>query len=108
MSRNINIEIGKRIIEVRKNMNMKQSEFASLCGISRQSLCNIERGKNSLTMETLITICNATRISADYIVLNKTANNNLAYHKRIESKFSEYSEEELKSTFKIIHDIINC
>lgn len=71
MNTNVNKEIGKRIIEIRSNMNMKQSEFAKFCGISRQTLCNIELGKNSLTIKILIDICNLTGTSADYIVLNK-------------------------------------
>lgn len=102
-----NSEIGKRIIEIRTNMNMKQSEFATLCSISRQMLCNIEQGKNSLTIDTLTSICNATGISADYIVLNKS-NNDFSYNKKIENKLSKYSEEELKHAVEIIKDITNC
>ncbi|MCL2354452.1 MAG: helix-turn-helix domain-containing protein [Oscillospiraceae bacterium] len=77
-----------------------------LYGISRQMLCNIELGKNSVSINTLINICNVSGLSADYIVLNKTDDS--SYLEKIQNKFSKYSEEELEKAIRIMKDITNC
>ena len=108
MGKNINLEIGKRIIKIREDMNLSQTKFALLCNMSKQSLCNVEHGKNGITVDILVNICNATGITADYIVLNKTDKNKPTYHKKLENKLLQYPENKLKDAFKIINDITNC
>jgi len=108
MKKDINCEIGQRIKDIRKNVNMNQEEMASFCNITKQALCHIENGKNSLTIENLITICNIMGVSADYILFNKVDNNQSAQYKRIEQIFSKYPKEELNRVLKIINEIIAC
>ncbi|MCL2859187.1 MAG: helix-turn-helix domain-containing protein [Oscillospiraceae bacterium] len=105
MRKDINIEIGNRIVQIRKDMNLSQTNFATLCDMSKQSLCNIEHGKNGITIDMLVNICNATGISTDYIILNKIDQNTPPYYKKIENKLLKYSEKKLKNVFKIINDI---
>ena len=46
-------EIGKRIKEIRENMNMTKESFAKLLGISGQYLGVVEHGKSYLSIEKI-------------------------------------------------------
>lgn len=67
-------EIGKRIKNIRENMNMTKEEFARCLGISGQYLGIIERGGSCLSIEKLKTLCDLTNLSADYILFGKDKN----------------------------------
>ncbi len=43
------IGLGKRLKEFRIQKEMKQSDFADVCGIERNSISKIENGKRGLT-----------------------------------------------------------
>lgn len=72
-------EIGNRIKNIRKQMNLSKDEFAKNIGISGQFLGMIENGKNFLSIEKLKNLCEFTNLSADYILFGKdnTSTNNL-------------------------------
>ncbi len=50
-------EIGRRIAEARKSAEKSQAEVAQEAGISRASLVNIEQGRQSVYIHTLLAIC---------------------------------------------------
>ena len=56
-------QLGKRIAELRKQMNISQEELAEKLNISQKSLSKIETGKNFLTAVTLEKILVAFDIS---------------------------------------------
>lgn len=64
-------EIGKRILEIRKSMNMNKEQFAKLIGISGQYLGKVEAGIHGLSTDSIISLCEKTNTSADYILLGK-------------------------------------
>lgn len=64
-------EIGKRILEIRKNLNMNKEQFAKLIGISGQYLGTVEAGVNGLSLTSVIKLCIATNTSADYLLFGK-------------------------------------
>ncbi|MCL2860570.1 MAG: helix-turn-helix domain-containing protein [Oscillospiraceae bacterium] len=98
------IQIGKRIIRIRKKLNMNQSKFATFCNISKQTLSNIELGKNKVTVNVLIKICTATGISLDYILQPKVYKENQAEYEKLTKSLSKYSKDELENALKIIID----
>lgn len=53
----INIEVGNRLSAMRKKKNYSQNEIASGVGLTRTSIVNIEKGRQSLTVETLLKLC---------------------------------------------------
>lgn len=63
-----NLEVGLRIREVREALQQSRESFSESCGISTSFLADIERGKKSLTIKTLRSICEASNVSSDYIV----------------------------------------
>jgi len=64
-------EIGKRISELRKSMDMNKEQFAKLIGISGQYLGTVEAGVHGLSLNSIITLCEKTNVSADYILFGK-------------------------------------
>lgn len=53
----INMHCGKMIYERRKKIGYNQDELASAVGLTRTSIVNIEKGRQSLTVENLLKVC---------------------------------------------------
>lgn len=71
MKFNMKKEIGSRIREIRKSLNMNKEQFAKLIGISGQFLGMVESGDNGLSLERAIILCEKTNTSADYLLFGK-------------------------------------
>lgn len=90
-------EIGKRITEIRKSMNMNKEQFARLIGMSGQYLGTVEKGVNGLSLDKLVTICKKADISADYILFGKqNINNNV---------FSTLKNEQILHALNILEEV---
>lgn len=50
----INIEVGNRLHKIRKKSGYNQGQIASGIGLTRTSIVNIEKGRQSLTVEHLL------------------------------------------------------
>ena len=53
------LELGERILELRKANNFTRDQLASKTGLSSKFLYEIERGKKGLSVESLIKIADA-------------------------------------------------
>lgn len=71
------IEIGRRIADRRRRMNMKQNALASIIGISNNYLSGIERGKEKPSPEILMATCLALRTTPDYLTMGTMHPNNV-------------------------------
>ena len=79
-----NLEIGSRIRSVREDMRLSRNLFSEKVNISEIFLSQIERGEKSLSLNTLINICNSTGCSADYILFgNVDKNTNISKTLRV-------------------------
>lgn len=61
-------KIGAKIQYFRTLQGVSQESLAEAAAISRVSISNLERGETGTTLETLIAIANALRITADDIL----------------------------------------
>lgn len=59
--------IGKKLREIRKELNLKQKDIANECGISQTTYSNYELGLYLIKTLTLYTICKNHNISMDYV-----------------------------------------
>ena len=73
------LSIGMRIKSERTKQNLTQESLADLTGISRQTISYIEIGQKGFSLESLISVCNALRISTDKILVD-----NLTYLTSVE------------------------
>lgn len=70
-----NIEIGSRIRSVREDLNLSRELFSEKINISEVFLSQIERGDKSLSLNTLISICENTGCSSDFLLFGKIDDN---------------------------------
>lgn len=60
--------MGGRIRSARQTAGLSQSELAERCALSVSFLGHIERGSRKMSLETLVSICEALNLSADYLL----------------------------------------
>lgn len=94
-------EIGKRISEIRKSMNLNKEQFAKLIGISGQYLGTVENGVNGLSLDKIITLCEKTNTSADYLLFGKK---NIT-DERIKNLFSGIDKDKILHAFQSLEEI---
>lgn len=82
--------MGKRVQQARKAKRYTQAELAEMIKMSSKNLSQLERGMTGISLSTLIGICKALDISADYILFGIENENKNA----IDIMLSELSEKE--------------
>ena len=65
------LELGERILELRKANNFTRDQLASKTGLSSKFLYEIERGKKGLSVESLIKIADALSCSYREILVSE-------------------------------------
>lgn len=56
---------GKRLQQIRKEMNLTQSKFAEIIGCHRTYIGHIERAEKSVSLKTIEQICKALNMSVN-------------------------------------------
>lgn len=62
------MNLGKKIVKIRKNNEMSQEAFAEVLNVTRQTVSNWENSKNYPDIETLIRISDVFKISLDILL----------------------------------------
>lgn len=81
--------MNERIIEVRKFLNLSQTDFGKQIGISKSSVSDIEIGRISISERTIISICSKFNVNEEWL---KYGNGNmfLEYDKKHDEFFSVF------------------
>lgn len=99
------IEIGSRIKAQRRKMGISQEKLAEIVYVTPHYIYEIERGLKAMSLETLINLCAALGLSADYILFGeKQASPSLSEQL---SSLSEERRLKAESAFKAILPYIN-
>lgn len=61
--------MGNRIKTRRKELHIKQAEFAEMLNISNNHMSSIENGRQKPSLDTFIKICNLLNVTPDYLLL---------------------------------------
>lgn len=93
-------EIGKRIRQRRKSMNISQTELAETLDVSKYHISHIECGKSSPSLELIVKLSFRLNTTPDYLLLGTIKASNAPLS--IVDSLKLCSEEDLK----IISDII--
>ncbi len=64
----INIDIGRRLQEIRERRGLTQEQFAELLDVGVQHISKIERGVTGMSLSSLKRACEIFEISADYLL----------------------------------------
>jgi len=62
-------EIGTRIAERRKELNLTQEALTNLTGISTNQLSNLENSRSVPTVDTIMKLSEALQVTPDYFLL---------------------------------------
>ncbi len=62
------MNLGNKILKIRKDNKMSQEQFAEVLNVTRQTVSNWENGKNYPDIETLITISDKFKVSLDVLL----------------------------------------
>ena len=73
-------DIGKRLKEFRKSLNLTQTAFTNKCAVSQTIYSHYETGKNLISTTTIYSICKIYNVSMDYLV-GRTNNPKIANKK---------------------------
>lgn len=63
------LEMGNRITTRRRHLGISQNLLAEKIGISNNHMSNIERGREKPSFDVLISLCNALRVTPDYLLM---------------------------------------
>lgn len=96
-----NIEVGRRITAIRQKRGYTRERLSELADISVQFLADIEKGRKSMTINTLRKLASALFISTDYIVNGTPTQDNRDYSDII-SILSTLSDKNKKQAEKIL------
>ena len=93
-SKAIGIHIGQKFQEFRKKNNLTQYEVAEITGLQPRHISQIERGCSKGSIDTLLKLCNAYKITPDIIlfdVLDDETKNSVSIY---DEKFKKLSEQD--------------
>lgn len=68
IKKKLNVEIGKRLREVRDNLGYTQSQFAEILGVGEEHYRKIELGSTGLTVEKVKVLYDRLNIDATYLI----------------------------------------
>ena len=61
-------DMGKRIFDRRKQLNMTQETLAELAHVTPQPISTAELGQKAMRPETILKVCDALHISTEYLL----------------------------------------
>lgn len=100
----INIEIGTRIKEIRSAQKLSRESLAQLSGYSANFIQEVERGRSGLSSESIRALSAALKISADHLLFGDQTGE-FSY---ILEKLKAVPPEKRKHILKIIEESIAC
>lgn len=71
----LNVEIGRRLREVRDNLGYTQSKFAEILGVGEEHYRKIELGSSGLTIEKVWLLHEQLNIDATYLIAGEKKEN---------------------------------
>lgn len=89
------MNLGNAIKELRKHRNLSQKELADKCGVSANSICNIENNISFPAKGTFDKICKALDMPSAYIFLFAISPDDIPENKRF--IYTEFLEKNLKA-----------
>lgn len=63
MKNSLQIEVGKRIQQIRIEKNISQQDLAAKCNFEKSNMSRLEAGRSNATLSTLETVCKALGIN---------------------------------------------
>lgn len=98
--------IGKRIKQAREDKGLTQEGLAEHLDVSNAYISKIERGKTTVNLNTLSTICSILDVSPIYILSGASSSSNDYLRNEITDMLKDCSAEKIKLIADVIKPII--
>ncbi|MCD7722331.1 MAG: helix-turn-helix transcriptional regulator [Clostridiales bacterium] len=98
------VNMGKRIFERRKYLNLSQEKLAEMANVSPQLLSTAERGTKALRPDNLLKISRALGVSTDFLLTGEITGSDLS---KINQKLSGASAQQIRTIEKIIDSCLS-
>ena len=79
-----------RIRKAREDVGYTRKKFAELLDVSVSYLAEVERGKSTVSVKTLINICNLLGLSADYVLFGGNRDSDTARSEKLRRLDDKY------------------
>ena len=99
-------EIGSRIYGRRKELRLTQEAVTNLTDISTNQLSNIENHRSIPTIETILKLCEALRVTPDFFLLGVVKESDTAHINAISQKAMLCNEKQQKLIYEFISLLI--
>lgn len=96
------MDVGKRITQLREQMNITTNRLANLCGLSQSFIRSVELGEKGITVESLSLVCDVFHISLRDFFDVPNADNAGSELKRQIDRLSPEQQEKLAAFLKSI------
>jgi transcriptional regulator with XRE-family HTH domain len=97
------IDMGKRLLDRRKQLMLTQDELAERADVSKQVISNAENAKTALRPESIVKICTALEISTDYLLTGKKTEVDITY---LQNKISDIKPSHFHNLENIIDNFL--
>lgn len=81
--------LGKRLNAVRKDKGLTSDKLSEMCNINATYLRQIEGGTKMPSLPVFISICNALKVSPDYLLRDELEENEITMIREIEELWEE-------------------
>lgn len=97
--------VGSRIKAVRISRGMSQADLAVEASVSLPLICNIERGKTGMQLETFVKVAEALQVSADYLLRPDVPEVKAIYQGEFAELLEDCSASEMETILKIVREV---
>ena len=101
----INIQIGKAIKEVREDAKLTQAKFAEMVQLGTKNISAIECGNVGISLETLKRICNVLSIPSDRILFGQRPENDISF---LVERMEHLTPKQLDITVDVINKLLEA
>lgn len=99
--------LGKRINTVRKDRGFTADKLSELCNINATYLRQIEGGAKMPSLSVFIDICNALKISPDYLLQDALTENEISRIKELTELWASASPSQQEIASAMIQSVLN-
>ena len=99
---NISVHIGKVFQEYRLKNNMTQNDVSDITGLEPRHISQLERGFTKGSIDTLLKLCNAYKITPDVILYDLLDDDTKNMVKMYDEKFKKLSKRDKESILYFI------
>ncbi len=98
--------LGRRINSVRKDRKFTAERLSELCNINATYLRQIESGTQVPSLPVFIDICNALKISPDYLLQDELEENEISKIKELEVFWKDVSPSKQELALAMIKSVL--